>query len=115
VLLAIKTAVDEVGHVPGLLPDDEREAVRAAIAEAEGAMQQAPQAEGREDGPRDHSVLVRARERLEQVSEPFARRRMERALQAGLDGRSLAEVEAAIADEEHLEERRGAHGPERVE
>ena len=42
------------------------------------------------------------------------RRRMERALQAGLDGRTLSEVEAAIAEENDLNERRGAHEPERV-
>jgi molecular chaperone HscA len=91
------------------LPAEERAAIDAALATAEGAMVPGP------DAPSDHRALVKVREALETVSEPFARRRMERALQAGLDGRTLSEVEAAIAEEGDLDERRGAHEPERLE
>jgi molecular chaperone HscA len=107
VVLAVKTAMGEVGHIKELLPEDERVAIDAALARAEAAM--GP------EGPGDHRALVKIREALEGVSEPFARRRMERALQAGLDGRTLTEVEAAIAQEGDLDERRGAHEPERLE
>ena len=110
VVLAVKTAIAEVGHLPQLLPPEEREAVEAALARAEAAMGPAAP-----DAPKDHRGFVQIREALEAVSEPFARRRMERALQAGLDGRTLSEVEAAIAEEGDLDERRGAHEPERLE
>jgi molecular chaperone HscA len=105
VVLAIRTALAEVGEVEGLLAADEREAIAAAIAEAEQVMQAA-----------DHADLVNAaRERLEQLSEPFARRRMERALRSGMSGKSLAEIEAALAEEEQLDERRGGHSAEIIE
>jgi molecular chaperone HscA len=52
--------------------------------------------------------LTRARERLERISEPFAARRMQRALSAGMAGKSLDEIEAALA-EEGLDARRGGH------
>jgi molecular chaperone HscA len=40
---------------------------------------------------------------------------MERALLAGMEGKSLEEIEAALADDEELAERRGAHGAELTE
>lgn len=110
VVLAVKTALSEVGHLPALLPAGEREAIEAAIAAAEAAM-----GPGGPTEPADHRALVQVREALEGTSEPFARRRMERALQSGLDGKSLAEIEAAIAEEDDLQARRGAHEPERLE
>ncbi|PRP90986.1 Chaperone protein HscA [Enhygromyxa salina] len=102
VVLAVQTAVDEVGGIEGLLADDEREAILAAIAACEAAMAEADHAD----------PLNAARERLEQLSEPFARRRMERALRSGMSGRSLAEIESALAEEEQLDQRRGAHSAE---
>jgi molecular chaperone HscA len=39
---------------------------------------------------------------------------MERALQAGMAGRSLAEIEATLADEEQLQARRASHDPEQI-
>ncbi|HLT34948.1 MAG TPA: Hsp70 family protein, partial [Enhygromyxa sp.] len=105
VILAVKTAMAEVGEVAGLLAPDEREAILAAIAEAEKVM-----ADVSEAGP-----VTAARERLEKLSEPFARRRMERALRAGMSGKTLAEIEAALAEDEQLDARRGAHSPEVIE
>jgi molecular chaperone HscA len=105
VLLAIKAARAEVGHREELLPAAERERVDAAIAAGEQAMAQQV----------DARALVAAREHLEHESEPFARRRMERALLSGMEGRTLAEIEQTIAAEDDLAERRGAHEPERVD
>lgn len=107
VVLAVSTAVREVGSVTGLLQPDERTAIEAALTEANAAM--GP------DGPTDHHEVVAVRERLESVSEPFARRRMERALLAGMEGMSLGEVERTIAAEDQLDEKRGSHQPEQVE
>ena len=59
--------------------------------------------------------LTKVREHLEHVSEPFARRRMERALQAGMEGKSLGEIESTLAAEEALEERRGSHTPQQTD
>jgi molecular chaperone HscA len=99
VVLAVKTALAEVGDVAGLLDDKERAAIEAAIASGEATMAEA-----------DHADPVNAaREQLERVSEPFARRRMERALRAGMTGRSLAEIESALAEEDQLAARRGGH------
>jgi molecular chaperone HscA len=56
-----------------------------------------------------------ARERLEHLSEPFARRRMERALRAGMAGRTLAEIESTLAEEQQLAARRGAHTAEVID
>ncbi|MCX4242863.1 Fe-S protein assembly chaperone HscA [Paraliomyxa miuraensis] len=104
VVLAVRTALHEVGHLGELLPPQERTAIEEALARAEQAM--GPQ------GPQVHKAINAAREGLEKVSEPFARRRMERALQSGMSGKSLAEIESALADEERLAERRAGHEPE---
>jgi molecular chaperone HscA len=88
VVLAVRTALAEVGDVAGLLVEGERAAVEQALADADASMSA------------EHADPVNAaREALEKVSEPFARRRMERALQAGMTGKSLAEIEAALADQ----------------
>ena len=79
-------------------------AIVVALGEAEASMSA------------EHADPVNAaREALEKRSEPFARRRMERALQAGMAGKSLVEIEAALAEEPELAERRGAHSPELIE
>ena len=107
VLLAVRAALDEVGHIEGILPGEERAAVEAALAAGDAAMG---------DLALVGDAINAARQRLERVSEPFARRRMERALLAGMEGKSLREIEAALADEEaRLDERRGGHSAERVE
>ena len=104
VVLAVRTALTEVGEVAGLLAEGEREAIEVALGEAEASMSA------------EHADPVNAaREALEKRSEPFARRRMERALQAGMAGKSLVEIEAALAEEPELAERRGAHSPELIE
>jgi molecular chaperone HscA len=104
VVLAVRTSLKEVGHVEAVLPPEEKAAIEAALAEADAAMGT--------DGPKEARGLVDARERLEQVSEPFARRRMERALASGMEGKSLAEIEQALDEEGALDERRGGHTPE---
>jgi molecular chaperone HscA len=107
VVLAVRTAVQEVGHLPELLPEGERASIEEALARADAAM--GP------EGPRVHRALNAVREALERVSEGFAQRRMERALQAGMAGKSLAEIESALADESELQARRGSHDPEMLE
>ncbi len=102
VSLAVKTALDEVGHLEALLPADERRAIEQALDRANAAMAEAA----------DAHTLDAAREELERVSEPFARRRMERALRAGMEGKSLQDIERALEDEEELRRRRGSHTPE---
>jgi len=104
VVLAVRTAVQEVGDLPGLLPAPEREAIEAELRRADAAM--GP------EGPQEHRAINAVREQLERVSEGFARRRMERALRSGMSGKSLSEIESALADEADLEARRGSHDPE---
>ncbi|MCA9690525.1 MAG: Hsp70 family protein, partial [Myxococcales bacterium] len=106
VVLAIQTALAEVGRVPGMLADDERAAIERCLQDAELRMAAADT---------DGATLTAAREALERASEPFARRRMERALQAGMGGRSLREIEAALDPADALDERRGGHSAETVE
>ena len=107
VALAVRVALAEAGDVPGLLPDDERAAIVAALAAADRVLGPA--------GPHDAKAVTRAREGLEAVSEPFARRRMERALQAGMAGRSVEAIESALDRDDALDERRGGHNPSTIE
>jgi molecular chaperone HscA len=105
VALAVRTAIAEVGHVPGLLAPQERTAIDTVLAEAQSVMTTASEAK----------QVNAVRERLEAVSGDFARRRMERALLAGMEGKSLEEIEAALDQDDALAERRGAHGAELIE
>ena len=105
VVLAVRTSLEEVGHIEGLLPDEERGNIVAALQAAEAAMG---------EGTATPDALKQAREHLEHVSEPFARRRMERALLAGMEGKSLGQIEATLAEDEALEERRGSHTPQQT-
>ncbi len=105
VALAVRTALEEVGHVERLLPPQEREAIIGALSDADTVMA---------DRGATPDAFKRAREGLESVSEPFARRRMERALQSGMEGKSLGEIEATLAAEAALEERRGSHSPQQT-
>ncbi|HWB73381.1 MAG TPA: Fe-S protein assembly chaperone HscA, partial [Nannocystaceae bacterium] len=107
VVLAVRTALTDVGDVPGLLATDERTAIEAALEQAERAMAN--------PSGQSAKMVTAVRERLEAQSEPFARRRMERALQAGMEGKSLAEIERTLADEAELDRRRGSHGAELTE
>ena len=107
VVLAVGTAVDEVGDVAGLLPEQERTQILAALEAGQAAM--GP------DGPVDHAQVNAAREHLETVSEPFARRRMERALRSGMEGMTLGQIEHALADETALDEKRGGHEAQRLD
>jgi molecular chaperone HscA len=106
VVLAVRAALREVGDRVGLVSAAERAVIDEALGEADRAMADADTAADR---------LRHVREQLEQWSEPVARRRMERALAAGIGGKSLAEVEGLLADEERLAARRGAHAAQRVE
>ncbi|MCB9748767.1 MAG: Fe-S protein assembly chaperone HscA [Myxococcales bacterium] len=106
VVLAVRAALQEVGHLEAILPADERAGVEAALAGADAAMHQ-PDA--------DAAAIRSALGQLERASEPFARRRMERALNAGMEGKSLFEVEDTLAGEAALDERRGGHSPELVD
>ena len=101
-----RDAIDEVGHLRELLAAEERAAIEAALAEANAAMADVAMAADR---------LTRARTSLEKISEPFARRRMERALLAGMSGKSLHDIETALADDAALAEKRAGHGPETIE
>ena len=105
-LHAVRAALQEVGHLEAILPADERAGVEAALAGADAAMHQ-PDA--------DAAAIRSALGQLERASEPFARRRMERALNAGMEGKSLFEVEDTLAGEAALDERRGGHSPELVD
>lgn len=105
VSLAVRTALEEVGHLEALLPAEERELIVAALVATDEAMADA------EGTP---ASLKKAREHLEAVSEAFARRRMERALLSGMEGKSLGEIESTLAAEEALEERRGSHTPQQT-
>jgi molecular chaperone HscA len=99
VILAVRAPLAEVGHIEALLPPDDRMAIETALREADEAMS---------DPASDADALTRARVRLERTSEPFAARRMQRALSAGMTGKSLVEIEAALA-EDGLDARRGGH------
>lgn len=105
VSLAVRTALEEVGHLEALLPAEERELIVAALVATDEAMA---------DAGATPADLKKAREHLEAVSEAFARRRMERALLSGMEGKSLGEIESTLAAEEALEERRGSHTPQQT-
>lgn len=107
VALAIRIALGEVGHLKDILTAEERAAIEAALADGDAIM-------ARKDA--DGDAITAARKALEKLSEPFARRRMERALLAGMEGRSLFDIESALAAEEaELDERRGGHSAEIIE
>ncbi len=105
VILAVRRALSEVGHIESLLPPDDRMAIETALREADAAM---VAVSAIDDSEAAAAGLTRAREALERISEPFAARRMQRALSAGMAGKSLDEIEAALA-EEGLDARRGGH------
>ena len=75
---------------PELLTDDDRSAIDAAHGRRWS---------GARPG-RDHSAIRAAIERLDAASKDFAGRRMNRALEAGLRGRAVGEVEAEVAETE---------------
>ena len=102
VCTAVRRALAADGDDAALLPPDERRAVAAALEEAAAALG---------DPARPAGELRRLRERLEAESEPFARRRMERALAERMAGRRVAEVERAVGDAKALDERRGGTTP----
>jgi molecular chaperone HscA len=106
VALAIRTALAESADVPGLLPTAERDAIGLALADADQIL--AP------DGPEHAKPVVAARERLEAASEPFARRRMEQALRAGMAGQTVEAIESAI-DDDKLDPKRGGHSAAAIE
>ena len=106
VVLAVRAALAEVGHLVDVLPPEERAQIEAALADADRAMVASDA---------DAEMINGARRSIESISEPFARRRMERALLAGMEGRSLHEIESALAEEEALDERRGGHDAELIE
>ena len=107
VALAIRTALAESGELPGLLPDDERAAIVAVLAEADAALGPT--------GPTAAKPVNAVRERLEAASEPFARRRMESALQSGMAGRTVESIESAIDQDEALDPKRGGHSASTIE
>lgn len=107
VALAVRTAIAEVGHLESLLPGDERVALEQLLAQADSLMA---------DRSADGATLNAARERLEHDSGAFARRRMERALNANMAGKSLAEIERVLAaDDDALDEKRGGHHAEQID
>ena len=88
---------------------DERMAVEAALARGRGG-------DGRDQSDTQAAAaqLTRdARAASSGISEPFAARRMQRALPAGMAGKSLHEIEAALA-EEGIDAKRGGHSAEMV-
>ncbi len=100
VILSVRASLAEVGHIESLLPPDDRMRIEAALTASDEAMATPTS---------DADTLTRSREQLERCSEPFAARRMQRALQAGMAGKRLDEIEAALAAEAKLEARRGGH------
>lgn len=108
VILAVRRALSEVGHIESLLPPDDRMAIETALREADATMVAMVAVASDADSEAAAASLTRAREALERISEPFAARRMQRALSAGMAGKSLDEIEAALA-EEGLDARRGGH------
>jgi molecular chaperone HscA len=108
VVLAVRTAYDEVGHLDALLPEPERGLLLEALTHAEAVMAGTSPTE-------DHRGLDDARKRLEASSEDFARRRMERALESGMGGKTLAQIELALAEEDALDRKRGSHTAETVD
>jgi len=105
VVLAVRTSLAEVGHIESLLPPDDRMAIEAGLTMADEAMA---------DAGKTGQELTTAREKLERICEPFAARRMQRALSAGMTGKSLHEIETALADEQ-IDAKRGGHTAELVE
>jgi len=86
---------------PELLTDADREAIDAAMQALERAKTGA-----------DHGAIRAAVEGLDAASKEFAARRMNRALEVGLRGRGVADVEAKVAETEpkaDLKSRVGAH------
>jgi molecular chaperone HscA len=77
------------GDTPDLLTDEDR----AAIATARAALQTTA-------AGTDANAIRAAVEALDRASKPFAERRMNRALEAGLRGRNVAAVEAKVAETE---------------
>ncbi len=106
VALAVRAAIAEVGHLVDVLSPEERAQIEAALARADQAMA---------TSDADAEKINGARKSVESLSEPFARRRMERALLAGMEGHSLHEIESALAEEDTLDERRGGHNAELIE
>ena len=74
---------------PELLTDDDKKAIAAAMGELD-----------RVKAGTDHNAIRAAIEQLDVASKEFAGRRMNRALEAGLRGRGVAEVEAKVAETE---------------
>ncbi len=107
VALAVRVALAEAGDVPGLLLGDERTAILDCLARADLALGPG--------GPTDSKSVTALREGLEARSEPFARRRMEQALRAGMSGRSVEAIESALDKDEALDARRGGHNPSAIE
>lgn len=105
VILAVRTALAEVGHIESLLQPEDRMEIEAALREADEVMA---------DPGASAEALTGKREQLERVCEPFAARRMQRALRSGMAGKSLHEIEAALADE-GIDAKRGGHSAEIVE
>ena len=75
-------------------PDLLTDADRAAIAGAERALEAARAGS-------DHLAIRAAVEALDAASKPFAQRRMDRALETGLRGRALDEVESKVEETAH--------------
>jgi molecular chaperone HscA len=72
-----------------LLTNDDKKAIAAAMAELD-----------RVKAGTDHNAIRAAVEQLDVASKEFAGRRMNRALEAGLRGRGVTEVEAKVAETE---------------
>jgi molecular chaperone HscA len=72
---------------PELLTDEDRQGIARAMDELEQAK-----------GGTDHGAIRLAVERLDAASKDFAGRRMNRALETGLRGRGVADVEAKVAE-----------------
>jgi molecular chaperone HscA len=75
---------------PELLTDEDR----TAIAGAEQAVEAA-------SAGADHLAIRAAVEALDAASKPFAQRRMDRALETGLRGKALEEVESKVEETAH--------------
>ncbi len=81
----VAAAQSAMADTPELLTDADREAIEPAMAAVETASA----------GP-DHLAIRSAVEALDHASKDFAARRMNRAFEAGLRGKAVAEVEAEV-------------------
>ena len=99
----LAAAAAAMADSPELLTDDDRRRIEAAVGHLRGTQ-----------AGSDHRAIRSAIEALDAASKEFAARRMNRALEQGLRGRAVGEVEAEVekstADDNDLQTRLARFG-----